>query len=420
MKNNIFEKLENKKDIVPVIGLLLFFFYANISAAINWILSGLFGTTTDVFRLLALAVVGMLFVVSVFINFKEIPKDSFAVTGIFAVLYAISMLNSRTAGEIMRQNLLPTTFVECIPIYILYRMIRNKRLLWDWLKIFGNVTLVFYIISFFLYNVGDTNNYRTFSSGLMLVAAVSITEWLYNSNKWYMINSILSCVLIATCGRRSSLVSLLLLVMIILYLKKDIRSLVIIAIAGSILLIFGEQLIKILYEICVGFGVRPRILIRIMAGTIDDDSHRFEQWGYVFQLLFDQPVCMLTGLGIVGERSYMRSNFPHMENFGYPHDIIVELMGHYGLLFGTLITLFLLWSGPVRVFKTFKHDRYVTGIFLFVLSLASALLFQDSYVQNKFFFLYLAVIVSAFMKKKSVIQREILILRIKKKLGMDV
>lgn len=364
----------------------LFLAYNNIMAAANWITDDKLISANEMIRYLAILYFFMALGCELLVRKNSIPCDILFVFGVFLFLYLVSMLNANTYHIIVSQGLLLNTFLEGLSLYAALRLIQNKNKLWHEIVVVSWVVLILYSYSFFVYNVGDTNNYRTFSSGLILVAGVFLTNWLYSNDKKYILPSILSVVFIATCGRRSSLVSLAIIIAVILLLKKDYKKLFACMIILAGLALFWKSLIFLLYDICVGFGVRPRILVRILAGTIEDDSHRFEQWSYVFYLVNQSVKNFFLGLGVAGERYYMLSHFQHMKIYGYPHCILVEMIGHFGMLFGPLIELFLFVVGPIRTFRNNIHDDEYIKLFLFGISIASALLFQDSYLQNKFFF----------------------------------
>lgn len=183
-------------------------------------------------------------------------------------------------------------------------------------------------------------------------------------------------------------------------MKKDYKMLFTGIAVVLVVIAFWTPLLQLLYNICMNFGVRPRILTRIISGTISDDSHRFEQWSYVFELLNSSLNRMLFGLGVAGERSYMLSHFAHMQLQGYPHDIFVEVIGHYGYILGSFFCVMLVYM-PFRAIKFNRQGEDYLKIILFAIAVTSQLIFQDSYLQNKFFFLYLSIGIGALYTFKS-------------------
>lgn len=380
----------------------VFLAYTNIIAGLNWITNDGLTGPIGMIRYLCITYFFSMLGYELLKRAGKIPTDILIVFIFFLLAYLISMLNGRSYEIITGQKILINTFLECLPVYISLRLIHDYKKLWNKLLFVSWFVFVLYSISFFVYNVGDTNNYRTFSSGLIFVSGIFLINWLYSNEKKYIFPSVLSIVFIATCGRRSSLVSLVILVAIVLILKKDYKKLFLSMLIAISIALFWESLLLFFYNVCVGFGVRPRILVRILSGTINDDSHRFEQWSYVFNLLGQSAKNAILGLGIAGERSYMLSHFAHMKIYGYPHCILVELIGHFGFIFGPLLEIYLLVVGPIRTIKNHIYSTEYIKIFLFGITIASALLFQDSYLQSKFFFFYLAFIIDNTKERKNV------------------
>jgi hypothetical protein len=106
----------------------------------------------------------------------------------------------------------------------------------------------------------------------------------------------------------------------------------------------------------------------------------------------------LFGLGVVGERPYLIESF-NMAG-GYPHGIVVEIIGHFGFIIGLFLNWLLIIKLPFNTFQRIKTDKDKITIFIFSIALASQLFSQDSYIQNRYFFLYLAVIMSAVLGEK--------------------
>lgn len=389
----------NKNNGIEL-ALVIFLFYESLISGINWIFEGIWGANVSQLRPIFLGIVIALIILELPSIVKRLTLDILIVVLFFILAYLVAMLNSRTLYEIIRQSIWVNTFFEGMPIYILLRASQNYKALWRYMNILASFGTIVYVAAFSVYNVGATNTYRTFSTGLILFGAIFIIDWYIQERKLYLFPACICVLLIATCGRRSSLVALALLWFIICIMKRDYKMLFRgMAVVGGII-IFWTPLLQLFYNICVNFDVRPRILTRIMSGTISDDSHRFEQWSYVFELLNNSLKRMLFGLGIAGERSYLLSYFAHMQLHGYPHDIFVEMLGHYGYILGSFFCVMLVFM-PFCAIKFNRQGEDCLKITLFAIAIASQLIFQDSYLQNKFFFLFLSIGIGALYAFKS-------------------
>lgn len=392
-------KIREKKIsgyLSPEISVCFLVFYSSLSSGMNMVLSGMFGRTTNII-LDILRIIGFsLLAFGLVCHRKRIHWDFIVLPIILSFLFLLAMINPDTSYEISRQGLISSVFIGAVPIYYSVRLSRRYDRIWAYLKIFAILSFSILFFAFFVANVGSKENYKTYSNDLFLCAAIFLIEWLYNNRRRYSIVAMASIFLIATCGRRSSLVSLILLIAIICVLRKKYKILVGGVLFGLFLMLFWSTILTGLYEFISGFGVRPRILLRIVLGNVTDDSHRFEQWAYVFEMIFSSIGNVFFGLGVVGERHYMLQHFTHMVFQGYPHGIHVELIAHFGLFIGVFLVLFFFVLGPVRFIKKYAQNSNQLPFFLLSFTLLTVLLLQDSYIQSRWFFMYLAMLIPLF------------------------
>ena len=391
------KQISNLKKDYKETALVLLLCYEQLLAGPRWIFAGLgINLSVEVIRWLIIGIIGAALVWFLLNKVgNRIYRDILYLVGGFAILYLISSLNSQNLEDLLRYNLVFSTFIECIPVYILFRYVKNYDEMWIIMRFFAFIMLGLYVISFFCYNVGDTYNYRTFSSGLTYSSAIFLIEWLYRNKRTYSIFSVVSMLLIATCGRRSSFIALAVCFLIIMIYTKRYRYIVAVGIIAFAIFAFRQRIFSRLYEIVSMFGVRPRILYRISVGTISDDSHRFEMWRSVINKVMENPYNMLFGLGLGGERFPLRSSLYSLDLSGQVHNIIVELIGQFGIVIGPIVSLWIIVVEPVKTFNYVESDENLKMIFIFTCTLASSLLFQDDYLKNKYFFLLIAIFVTA-------------------------
>lgn len=382
----------NSKLYSAEFALVIYLFHSLISSGVSWVILGVTGREIDPLEIPLLAITGFAIFVAFLQHFGRLRLDSVAIIGLFFALYLISSFNPDTAYQIRRQNLLQMTFVGCIPAYILFRMTESYEAIWKYAKQIAYLILVVYGAAFFVYDVGHV--YRSYSAGMMLPATIFTIEWLYLGKKNMAIPAFLAMLLITVGGRRSSLVAILLLVCVILISKRNFATLIVVVLAGVLFYVSFDYVVERLYYISTSLGIHSRTLRRMVTGDTLEDSHRFEQWAYVFKLIFQSPQYTLFGLGAAGERSYFLKHFIHMELQGYPHGLLVEMIAHYGIFAGLFLDVLLVGIGPYKALQRAETNVPSALVFLMVISLASSLLFQDSYLQNQYFFVYIAVMYS--------------------------
>lgn len=371
----------------PEVALVLFMANRFISNGVDWIRLGLGGATSDLLGSAFLAASVFVAAVAIVKNYRRIPADFIYLSLFVGFAYLLSIVaNVDTYREVMRQGLLRTTFFDGLTTYLLVRMTRDRGYIWKGIGVASWVVLMLSVVAFAVYDVGHV--YRTYASGMLFATAYFMVEWLYEDRRLMAAPSALGIILSAIGGRRSSLASLLILYVLICANRRRYRLILLGVTLFAAVGVFWDQIISFFINISTTFDINSRVLRRLMTGAISDDSHRFEQWSYVFTLLSKDVGTLLGGLGIAGERHYMLAHFLHMELSGYPHNVNVEMIGHFGVILGPLIEVFTFLVWPVRSFKK-ANDANDKKILIYAMTLSSTLLFQGSYLQNKSFFLYL-------------------------------
>ena len=370
----------------------IFMFHISIGMRISGI--SLARSSASTVQHLLLGILAVSAVLSIPAYLKRIYIDEIVVVMIFVLLYAITMLNYNTANEISRQNMLKQTFVNSMPTYFIFRFCRNYEKMWKYLKAFSVLTFLIYTVSFFSYNVASV--YRTFAAGMLIPMVVFEIEWLYNRRHRYILFVIPSIIMIAIGGRRSSLIVAAVCAIVIFIMKKNYKALIYMAIIGVLFLVFFDDIINRLYEFSLSQGINSRTLRRILSGKMADDSNRFTQYLKVFDVLLSDSRKALFGLGVVGERPYLITELG-MKG-GYPHGILVEIIGHFGFIIGLFLEFLLFILLPVYGFRRNRENKEMMFLMVFSICMVSELLFQDSYLQNKYFFLYFAVMTTAVWK----------------------
>ena len=104
------------------------------------------------------------------------------------------------------------------------------------------------------------------------------------------------------------------------------------------------------------------------------------------QLIKDYP---LTGIGIAGDRVHLQ---------GFVHNVFLELILDYGIIFGLLISIILIC---IFVKSIVSVDRETSNFNMIFLCLGVVpLMFSSSYLFNTWFWIYLGLILKTIFKFK--------------------
>ena len=121
----------------------------------------------------------------------------------------------------------------------------------------------------------------------------------------------------------------------------------------------------------------------ITSGEFFKDNGRFRIWELSFQAFKENP---LFGQGFFSDRLYIGHEF----NWGYSHNILFELISHFGLFGLAFLGFILLWT--VRTLMKQDNQQEKLLIILFG-SMCMKLLISDSYAFYSYFWAYMGLIV---------------------------
>lgn len=121
-----------------------------------------------------------------------------------------------------------------------------------------------------------------------------------------------------------------------------------------------------------------RILDYIYANTITDSSGRQEIYGVVWEKIIEKPVF---GYGIGGDRSLI--------NHAYTHNLILEILCHFGFLVGGIALVSLVYWVATSIFS--KNQDFAMLSIILVASVVIKLMFSSSYIYSQELFFFLGI-----------------------------
>ena len=229
--------------------------------------------------------------------------------------------------------------------YLFIRLIDDPKRILNCMKISG-----WMMMPYFFYRVYRGSWSTVTATGVNLEASYSVTFgyevlifaliFLYLSltekKSIYIITAVIDIILMLVGGSRGPILFVgLFFVLYILIYTQNIRRkglVVFLIIAGSLLVyIFYNPMLVLLINILDYFHLSSRFLRMLLAGTISDDSNRFNIWNASIQMIKNNPF----GYGAMGSRHEI-INYIFA---GYPHSIILEFLIDYGVILGSFLLI---------------------------------------------------------------------------------
>ncbi len=173
-----------------------------------------------------------------------------------------------------------------------------------------------------------------------------ILLYLFNKQIIDLILSVISIYLVLSCGSRGSLICIAVAtVLVILFLLKTtaVNTLKFYGLIGLTIVtaVFAgpglSMLFTYLAKVFDKYGISSRTLRMFIKGKMDNTSGRDVIYQVARDMIRQKPI---TGYGFFGDRYRLRK----IVYFGYPHNVVLEIMIQFGVIIGTLFLAIVLYK----------------------------------------------------------------------------
>lgn len=151
-----------------------------------------------------------------------------------------------------------------------------------------------------------------------------------------------------------------------------------------------EQILRGVSNLIAKFGFSSRFIDKLLADDITNDSGRDKIWGAAISMIKEKPL----GYGAMGSRHGLY----RIIDAGYPHNLFLELLIDYGVFFGTLLIILIIYKSYAMMF-TKKYQPW-KGLFLCMFCATGPLMISMSYWGHLSFWACIAICVNADIDRK--------------------
>lgn len=158
-------------------------------------------------------------------------------------------------------------------------------------------------------------------------------------------------------------------------------------IALLLVLYFGyTPILNVISTFLSRMGLSSRLIKMIIAGTASDDNGRAEIWARAIQMIKEKP----WGYGAMGSREGIYD----LIYVGHPHNVFLEILIDYGVIFGAGIIL----TGFVAFFRMLKMPDIGewTALILIFIGASCQLLLSGTYWYRPWLWVLLAIGISVY------------------------
>ena len=213
-----------------------------------------------------------------------------------------------------------------------------------------------------------------------------ISLYLYDSRRRYVIEAIVSLLLLVGEGSRGALLCIgmgLLLLVISKWREEDSLRRVLLLVGIIIMAIIFITAFPFLVEMINVNKVSSRTIQSLVSGEFLNDNGRSIIWTIALGMVRSSGY---TGYGFYGDRYVIGRRF----YWGYPHNVFLEVLIEFGIMIGVILIVYFLYSF-IKMYLKCKDIEWQLLVAIFG-SACSKLLISDSFWYNRFFWLFLGVL----------------------------
>ena len=372
---------QEKKIIIALcvlVGYRTITYFINI--IFNYLIYGFIWDTLIINLIVILVLLRSLSVIS-----KRISYDMIFLFIFLSILYLWSFLINNNSDIFISVGI--NLFIKSFPMYILVRSIKDYTLLHKYLKVTSILVTIVAILTYILYIFVKNFDLQYMVFSYDFLPALLYLIYLYSKEKKIsiLIIIIMSIMVVFLGGARGPLFCILgyiLIYFISNYKKKYKQGLLIVAslIFSAGIYINNETAILInTNNILNQLGINSRTIDLLLLNKFSDLSGRDSIYNNAIHSINNS----LFGYGLGGDRIILE---------GYVHNIVLELVLHYGIIFGVIFILTLL---VLLLITIFGKDNAIKDLIIIFIPIGVIKLFATgSYLQEPYFFVMLGLIVS--------------------------
>ncbi|MCQ2496149.1 MAG: hypothetical protein MJ131_06100 [Lachnospiraceae bacterium] len=271
---------------------------------------------------------------------------------IFVAMYLFgAMVHNNFSFELFSR--MYWTILYCIPLGSMFFYVGNPERVINMTKraTYFSTCLALLIFIIYVLNKNLLTN-QSYSMGLGYALLYSAIFHIKESKRSWIciVASILDIGILAMYGSRGQLLCVLLFVVLLYFCRHNLLSskglffAILLCLIATVCILFFEEILQWVISVLDGFGIQSRSLGYFLERTTY--TGRENVWSGALELISQK---WIYGWGIGLNTTIVEGSLPH--------NIILEFLLHYGVIFGTFISVFVLFI----VFRgTFKRNYNIS------------------------------------------------------------
>lgn len=399
-ENRTFFNIED--DTWTTIALWVLLCFNGYTNTINKVVNLFLGKTTAVDTVILTIVFAVLILLGTFAALKKMQKKEFALMSVILILWFLNFMLNENAREVLKHCYFRSVFLEgfcgiiCIANYSSWNKFQKIG------KVFvtiGIITFIIHIALIVLEQIEEQYMAFSYNNLVFVIAAYwlaihrkSILMWVFGA---------VGTIGIIIVGCRGALLCIAVYVLLEFLLNKRIHTMM--KVAFFLVVVIGfyniEPIMLKIDTTLSKYGYQSRTVEKYFEGTLEDDSGRGEHIDTAIEIIEEHPVF---GCGMAGSTYHLYLKTFNMEPVSYQrvysHNLIIDIYLEFGLFFGTLIILYLVWQ-IIGAYVKNRNKDILCVVFMFFSLCIPKLMVSSVYLEEPTFFMLLGLLLNANARK---------------------
>ncbi len=394
--------LENKDKIAASELFCALYVCNNIFiTAINYI-STMFIGENSIDTLICLGTLVLFGIASLKYILSNLRIEDFVFFSVYIILFCLSYIFfpstnvyvHKLAGKIFTSTLVP---------YIIVKGITDTDKFDKYFDYVSRAAILSSVLLISLKHMSDTlsSDEMNMAYSFILPVVYMFYRWLENKKEWWRVLFFATgIVVLFIAGTRGPFLCIIVFLFVYILINSNNMSTIFVSAAAfcSFLALYYSGIIARWFEsikfVFIEKGIPTRIIDMFLASELADDSSRLVLYEKVWNSIVRSP---LYGNGLLGDR-VATEGFNKYGNGTYAHNIILELLCHFGIFGGVALILFVAWIF-VKGYRCTETQKEKGMLIVFVSVSLAHLLVSSSYLYSMHFFLSIGYAVVLIQKK---------------------
>lgn len=294
----------------------------------------------------------LLFMISFGQAFRVIHRDVLVLYGLFGLLMLVTCIVDKSTVEVIKgENLVRSVFISGMSGFLLYRCVENYDILYEAFEKISYLVISYATIIVLTSQIGTA--YMGFSYAILVFILFALYDGLFRRNKVALLFGVVGTVVNILGGTRGSILCIATFLLLFLLFSKRYKIVLFALILGISFFVCYDKILTLFMELANTIGINSRIIDALSGLNMNSIAYtngRTSITDVSVELIKSNPL----GYGFLGERAQLNNAIYWFKTNGYAHNIFLELILQFGVVFGTVIIILMI----CKIIRFLMHFDY--------------------------------------------------------------